>query len=254
MITKDPLTLTGRKLGALVLPDFCERCYWIREHLEGDPPFAIPMPGIFNSIDAQTKHVVHAYFTKHGHAPEWLSEIGNDLESYVDGGLLSWRRYSYHDPKTGVLLRGSPDDIFIARDGSHCLVDYKTARWTPAQDRLLPMYAIQVNAYAYIAERARTFRPMRSVTLVYCEPVTGDIPAHDSTNHQPRGFKLGFAPKVVPVELDLAQIPPLMRRAREILSLDKPPERKLGCEGCYAIADLFFVHDGVLFTKDRAKK
>jgi len=242
---QEPLTLTGRKLGALVLRDFCPRCFWIPEHMDCNPPFSIPLPGVFSNIDDWTKDIVHAHFAEYGRAPEWLSDIGHDVQSYVDPRLLTWQRYDYLDPETGIPLRGAPDDIFIAGNGDHFLLDYKTAKYTATQDRLLPMYAIQVVAYAWIAERARTFRPIKSTSLVYCEPVTGDIAARDRSNRQFKGFKLPFAPKVVPVELDLDLIPPLLRKARDILSLDKPPERKVGCNGCYAVWELSCVDQGI---------
>jgi len=243
---QEPLRMTGRVLGELAMPDFCDRCFHIKQHLTTKPPFSFGFPGIFSNIDGWTKQIVHAHFIKHGRAPKYLAPICDDVDNYVNSSLLHWNRYQYLDPETNILLRGQPDDIFIAGDGGHHLIDYKCAKFTATQDRLYPQYQIQLISYALIGERGCGFKPMKSATLVYTEPVTGDIPAQDSSNHLPRGFKLGFSTKLLPVELDYDLIPPLLRRVRKIMSLKKPPERKLGCEGCYAIADLFFAHDGVV--------
>jgi hypothetical protein len=239
-----PLRLTGRTLGELALPDACDRCYVIKHRMTVRPPFSIPMPGIFSTIDSQTKRLVHHHFIKYGHAPRYLDPICADIQNYLNSSLLHWNRYQYLDPETGILMVGSPDDIFVAGNGDYHLVDYKCAKFTARQDELFPLYQIQLISYALIGESCG-YKPMKSATLAYCEPLTGDIPAQDQSNHQPRGFKLGFAVKLLPVELEYDLLPPLLRRARKLLSLKKPPERKLGCEGCYAIADLFLAHDGV---------
>jgi len=238
------IRISGRTLGELALPAFCERCFWIKRHLKRKP-FDLPFPGIFSSIDAYSKHVIHAYFRKHGRAPEYLSPICNDLQDYVSSGLHQ-SRYRYVDPKTGICVTGAPDDIFIAGNGDYHLIDYKTARFTEKQDELYPLYEIQLNAYAFIAERADKFRPMKSLTLVYTEPVTGDISAQDRTNWLPRGFKLGFAAYLRPVPLDLGKIPPLLEQVRKILALKKPPDQKPGCEDCQAVANLDFVCAGIV--------
>ena len=46
-----------------------------------------------------------------------------------------------------------PDDIFIMADGRFFIVDYKTARFTENQDKLIGMYRVQLNGYAYIFEK-----------------------------------------------------------------------------------------------------
>jgi len=54
------------------------------------------------------------------------------------------------DTATGVRLTGVPDDIFVLADGRYFIIDYKTARYTGAQDALLPLYRVQLNGYAHI--------------------------------------------------------------------------------------------------------
>jgi hypothetical protein len=44
------IRISGKDLGALALPDFCPRCFWIRRHAPQGLPFQV-FPGIFSSID-----------------------------------------------------------------------------------------------------------------------------------------------------------------------------------------------------------
>ncbi len=44
-------------------------------HAEGIP-YQI-FPGIFSSIDAYGKRLVHGWFDRHQSAPPWLSDLGN---------------------------------------------------------------------------------------------------------------------------------------------------------------------------------
>jgi len=71
---------------------------------------------------------------------------------------LQWSRFFREDPETRVRLQGVPDDILRMADGATHIVDYKTARLTETQDELMPVYEVQLNGYAYIAEATGTAR------------------------------------------------------------------------------------------------
>lgn len=51
--------ISVKNLGELALAEFCPRCFRLRLHTR-QLPFQI-IPGIFSSIDACTKRVVHAW-------------------------------------------------------------------------------------------------------------------------------------------------------------------------------------------------
>jgi hypothetical protein len=155
------IRISGKDLGAIALADFCPRCFWVKLHNKGQIPFQI-FPGIFSSIDAYTKRVVHAWFDEAGGPPPWLKEL--------DGVIGYKEPPTYHKFNTivdefGINLTGSPDGVFVCRDGSFMIVDYKTAKFTGNQDNLHPMYEAQLNAYAYISERigfgSVTFGPVQ---------------------------------------------------------------------------------------------
>jgi len=68
-----------------------------------------------------------------------------------------------------VIITGIPDEIFQKKDTSYFIVDYKTARFTGHQDELMPIYKVQLNGYALIAEKCG-LKPVTGIGLVYYEP------------------------------------------------------------------------------------
>lgn len=231
----DPIRISAKTLGALAMPDFCPRCFWIQMRADG-LPYQI-FPGIFNSIDAYGKKIVHRWFDRHGAPPPWLSSLG-DIQGYVEPPHYS--KFFVLDEESSVLLRGSPDGVLLLRNNSHVIIDYKTAKFTEHQDELFPLYEVQLNAYAYIGERSG-LSPVSGLALVYTEPVTDDAAVANDANLNPEGFTMGFTAHVVPVQLNKDAIPPLMRQARAILDLAHPPKSKEGCEDCALLRGLFTV-------------
>ncbi|MFH2076128.1 MAG: hypothetical protein ABIJ57_12415, partial [Pseudomonadota bacterium] len=63
------------EFGAAALGDFCQRCFWIKLKASNKLPWQI-FPGIFSSIDAYTKRVVHAIIDS-DKRPEWLQSMGD---------------------------------------------------------------------------------------------------------------------------------------------------------------------------------
>lgn len=212
-------------LGKLAMPDFCPRCFWI-EMRSDKFPFALPMPGIFSSIDAYGKNVVHSFFDRNGSLPSWFPNIGR-VTGYMRG--LHHSTFNFTDGSTAIMLTGVPDDIYEMEDGSYVIVDYKTARFTERQDALLPLYEVQLNAYAYVA-RHTGLAPITSLFLIYMEPQTGEETWEQSAsgNH----FSIGFS--ATPKQLELrpeGYIDSLLDEARGILEGPSPTPR-VGCGNC----------------------
>lgn len=114
------------------------------------------------------------------------------------------------------------------------IVDYKTASFTQVQAKLLPMYRVQLNAYAYIGERCG-FSPVADLDLVFFQPVTDERAINEDTNVTTDGFQMAFSTRVLPVTIDEEQIPPLLGQVREIYDLDQPPIGKSNCQDCIAL-------------------
>jgi PD-(D/E)XK nuclease superfamily len=235
----EPLAISARTLGALALGNFCPRCFWINLHTKGKLPYRMPMPGIFISIDRYGKNLVHSYFDAQQKLPPWYPRPG-EVVSYVSSQDLHWSRFGVEDAKTGILLRGEPDEIFELQDRSFHIVDYKTAKATPAQDELFPLYGVQLNVYAYIcATGKREFSPVSGLSLIYTEPQTGRSPTTNPEVMSSEGFSLQFSAKLERVELDPeGMIPGLLEQARAMYDQPSAPKGKPGCEDCDLFARL----------------
>jgi hypothetical protein len=228
----EPITISAKNLGALAMPGFCPRCFWVTTHAEGIP-FQI-FPGIFSSIDSYGKRLAHGWFDRHHSVPPWLSQLGN-VAGYVNPPHYS--KFSILDAATNVVLRGTPDGILVMRDGSHLIVDYKTAKFTPHQDELFPMYEVQLNAYAVIGEQTG-IAPVSGLALVYTEPITdGDAITMDA-NQSSSGFVLELRVNIRPVALAPNKIPLLLARVREICDQKSPPPARDGCKDCALLQTL----------------
>jgi hypothetical protein len=228
----EQIRISAKDLGALAMPGFCPRCFWITRHIRR-LPFQI-FPGIFSSIDSYSKKITNRYFEGHSELVHWLAGQGLTGEPVK---VPHHSKYNVLDEETGVLLTGMPDEILRLADGSYAILDYKTAKYTAAQDSLHPVYDIQLNVYAYIGERLE-FNPVTRLLLVYYEPVT-DITAHDvDLLVHDHGFQLGFAGKPLEVAINTARIPGLLRKVREIVDLPAAPRGQPGCADCLALNEL----------------
>jgi len=234
----EQIIISAKNLGGVAMPGFCPRCFWIQMHSDGIP-YRI-FPGIFSSIDAYGKKLVHGWFDRHQSSPPWLAPLGN-IKGYVNPPHYS--KFSIFDAATNVILRGTPDGILVMQDGSHLIVDYKTAKFTLHQDELFPMYEVQLNAYAVIGEQ-NGLAPVSSLALVYTEPVTDDDTAKKDAYQNNSGFLMEFSAHIRPVNLARDAIPPLLVRVREIYDLNRPPESLKGCKDCALLQGLIDLAGG----------
>ena len=226
------ITISAKTLGAVALPGFCPRCFWIQMHAE-KLPYQI-FPGIFSSIDSYAKQLVHGWFDRHQTAPPWLAAMG-DIKGYRNPPHFT--KFAVTDPETNILLRGTPDGILVMRDDSFMIVDYKTAKFTAHQDALFPMYETQLNAYALIGERCG-YSPVSGLSLVYAEPITDMATATKDVNLTAAGFVMEFSAHILPVSLTLQRIPRLLATVREIYDQQRAPEPRPGCKDCELLQDL----------------
>ncbi|MGH9774588.1 MAG: PD-(D/E)XK nuclease family protein [Candidatus Acidiferrales bacterium] len=232
--------ISAKDLGAMRLPDFCPRCFWIKRHNENDFPFQIPFPGIFGSIDKYTKDAIHRYLDKNGNLPGWYPEIGG-VCGYVASNEIYYSKFFVNDPASNVKLRGNPDDVLELANGGYHIVDYKTARITGTQDGLFPMYEGQLNAYAFIAEKM-WFKPVEGLSLIYMEPRT-ELEYAEGEEMIGRGeFELQFrAVRKVVANSAKDMIPPLLREFRRIFDLPEAPAGRTDCANCERLSDLLAV-------------
>ena len=221
------LRLRVRDLAALC--GSCPRCYWIAYHLE--LPYQAPFPRVFNAIDASTKSAIRGHLDRHGRLPAWFPRLG-PVAAYVSPDRLHWSAFRIQDPQTGLVLVGSPDDVFWMADGSYHIVDYKATKPTSPDEEPLPAYEIQLNAYAYIAERVG-LAPVSGLSLIYLEPrrmLSTRTELHAALVFRAIRRSVRCDPRGI--------IPPLLQRASAILSSATPPAGHPGCEDCRRLTRL----------------
>jgi CRISPR/Cas system-associated exonuclease Cas4 (RecB family) len=227
------IKISAKNLGALALPGFCPRCFWISMHCS-KLPFQI-FPGIFSSIDSYTKKVTNLHFELHHRLPSWLKEVSIQARPVK---VPHHSKFKVLHEETDILLNGMPDEILQKEDGSFLILDYKTAKYTKAQDSLLPLYEVQLNAYAYIGKR-NGYDPIAGLALVYMEPLTDlSLEQLDSVIHED-GFLMGFGGHTLEINLnDEKLIPPLLNEVRKIYDQPVPPEGDEECKDCMLLEEL----------------
>jgi len=230
------IRISAKNLGALAMPNFCPRCFWLKLRMENKLPFQT-FPGIFSSIDSYTKNIVHGWFDTHGCCPSWLSELG-DIKGYINPPHFS--KFQIVDKENNVLLTGGPDAVFVKTDNSYVIGDYKTAKFTNTQDTLLPMYEVQLNSYALIGEQCG-LHPVTDLALIYMEPKTDmETACQDSSNHE-KGFSMHFHAGIHKVVINPKMITPLLARVREIFELTIAPDGNSGCKDCELLEKLITI-------------
>lgn len=192
------------------------------------------MPGIFSSIDTYSKRAILAYFERHGRFPPWISGRWSDATPLPTPHHSTFR---LTDSKTNIVLTGVPDLLVGLPGNGLAILDLKTARFSEHQDELLPMYQIQLNGYALIAE-GLDMGHVEALGLVYCEPPAGDGDRDLDALVGDQGFTMPFRATAVPVELDRGIIGPLLKRAKEILGLEKAPREREGCGDCRMVGEM----------------
>ncbi|MCX7994069.1 MAG: PD-(D/E)XK nuclease family protein [Fimbriimonadales bacterium] len=223
--------ISARTLGMLALADACERCFWIRQKI-GEPPS--PFPGIFSSIDSYSKKVVLAFMEWHQRVPDWFQQFGLNGQPLKSPHFM-WFKVPVLNGE--LVLRGVPDEILLTPNDTLTIVDYKTARFKE-NDSLRPLYEVQLNVYARIAETLQIAkpgypfpRPVEALGLLYYDPITEvDCPEKVHSG----GFLMEFRACWSPVERQDAWVDELVERAWSILSRSEPPPTRPNCPTCEA--------------------
>ena len=220
------MRISAKDLDWLAVDDFCPRCFWIERHAK-ELPYQMGFPGIFSSIDAYTKNMVERYFQKNGKFPQWLGDIGSAKR------ILTVKPSEFKVETDSITLTGIPDLLFERPDGSFAIVDYKTAKYTGNQDQLMPIYQIQLNGYAYIAE-AIGLKPVKDLYLVYFEPPYKETYEAITDGHTSgEEFEMPFKPVIHKIRREPKEIGRLLDKASKIYGLDKPPvglNNRIDCE------------------------
>jgi hypothetical protein len=228
------IRISAKNLGQLALPNCCKKCFYLKLKLNFKLPYQI-FPGIFSSIDSYSKKITWAYYQKYGRLPDCFSELGNFSRPVK---APSRNQFFMIDEETNIMLTGIVDEILQKDDGSYFIVDYKTSKWTEAQDKLLPMYVAQLNGYALIGEKTG-IEPVNGLGLVYYQPETQVDDSNISSAIIDGGFRMPFSAHMLEVELEPEKVvKPLMIEVRRLWGMKEAPEGREGCGDCQKIEEL----------------
>lgn len=169
--------ISGKNIAKLNLETTCPVCFKIETYLESQSPiqkkkipFSMGFPGVFSEFDSHIKTSVKNHFVKNGSMPAWFPDLGKKIVDIIPPP--GWQNFNAINKEHGLYLTGAIDAIFKLEDGSHVIADYKTAMITDTQDMLFPLYSAQLHLYKYIAEFRNLYRPINSLVLIYCEPIS----------------------------------------------------------------------------------
>lgn len=227
------MRISAKNLGILALPDCCPRCFWMRAKLGWKSPWAI-MPGIFSSIDGFSKRAILASYEKNGFFPPWIAGRWSDARPLPTPHHSTFR---LTDPETGIVLTGVPDLIIGLSNRRLAILDLKTARYSKHQDALLPMYRVQLNGYALIAE-GLGMGTVEALGLVYGEPPANDDNKGLDALVSDVGFSMPFRATAMPIEIDRSMISPLLKKANTLLEMENPPNGQEGCKECQMVYEM----------------
>ncbi len=224
-------------LGKLKMENFCPRCFWLSNRLpiKKAHTYYSPMPGIVSTIDSHIKHLVATFFSQKKDLPPWLKRVLNEMKV---SDLFRPENWEVEIDK--YILTGTPDILLRLSDNSYCIVDFKTAKLSKAQEDILPLYETQLNAYAYLANKKNL--KVTNLALIYLEPQNckDNSSVYQNTDTIKESFILHFECKIKKVEIwEFSKIENLVKKAGEILSQPKPPDSIADCQFCKGFIDWF---------------
>ncbi len=223
----DYARISCKNLGLLKLKNFCELCFWLQMVLwHNKAPFRFNPARLITRLDPFQKRMILDYWTENeGVFPDWLGPFAEAID--CEGG----GRLTYECQETGLTMTGVPDLIFEFVDDIFGILDEKTAMFSVGDDPLMPMYEVQLNAYAYCLEAQG--KNVGRAGFAYFEGDTGQLGAVPHKLVTDVGHDFNFF--VFFKEIDLnpeKMIPPLLKKVRAIYELEEPPEPSAECPHC----------------------
>lgn len=227
----DDLFISVKNLGALMMPDHCQRCFWLalRTGFKGIWEKFGP---IYSSIDRFMKYHVDSIITDTGHGPDWLLHGKEVISS------MKPPRLTFPIPGIGVTVRGEPDAILECKDGKYLLIDYKAAKYKGDDDFFMPVYFHQLNAYATIIE-AQYGIEIKKMFLCYASVQADKDAAADVTTRLADGFSMRFVINNHVIERNRTVLPDLACIAKNIHRQIEPPPPHEGCKDCQRLASWY---------------
>ncbi|MEX1015306.1 MAG: PD-(D/E)XK nuclease family protein [Phycisphaeraceae bacterium] len=240
----DILTISAKKLGWLAQPDFCERCFYMKSHLNWKQPWAMAMP-IYMTLDKLQKKFITDVIDATGKAPPWMSELG-DVVGHIEPP--NYRQFFYINSDHGVRVWGNADLIPVMADGSLAIVDLKTAKPKGNLDHLASTYLVQQNAYALAAEY-QNLGKVKHLALLYMTAMADGEVSTAPAEGQAGNMVVPFAATLHRLEFKPDLVDDLCGRFRELSERTEMPDAREGCKDCQLTEQ---IHLAYAASKDTA--
>ena len=149
----------------------CPRCFWLQMNKKKRRP-----GGPFPSLPSGMDKILKVHFDKHREKDETPEELEgkfkgrlyNDLEK-----LRIWQNnfkgLTYTDKKSGIILRGALDDLFVTADKTYAPLDFKT-RGYPLKTDTHEHYQHQMDIYSFLLGK-NGLKPAGFAILLFYHPL-----------------------------------------------------------------------------------
>ncbi|MBL7206809.1 MAG: hypothetical protein ISS36_04385, partial [Candidatus Aenigmarchaeota archaeon] len=152
----------------------CPRCFWLKMNKKIARP-----SGPFPSLPAGMDKVLKVHFDTHrkeDSAPEELEgkfegRLFQDIEK-LDVWRNNFRGLQHIDPKTGIILMGALDDLFVTSERKYAPLDFKT-RGYPRKEDTHEHYQHQMDIYSFLLEK-NGMEPADFAILIFYHPIDVD--------------------------------------------------------------------------------
>lgn len=218
-----------RKLSRSKIEDFtrCQRCFYLDRKLGVSRPASYPF-NLNSAVDLLLKKEFDVH-RAHGTAHPLMKTYGIRAIPFAHKDIDTWRQnfkgVQYLHEKTGLLVFGAVDDLWVNTKGELHVVDYKAtskdsevtldAEWQDGYKR-------QMEIYQWLLRR-NGFPVSDTGYFVYCNGKR-DAKAFDG--------KLEFDIKIIPYTGDDAWVEPTLEKIVRCLKGDSIPKASQDCEYC----------------------
>lgn len=205
------------------------------------PPFNSFGAAIFNDMQKIQEAIIGHYLSTEESLPHEFSPFCDCRARASFERHYSKFKYTH---RSGVVLYGAPDEIFVLKNGDLCVLDHKTAHFKGKDDLFHDQYQVQVIGYADIAEGMG----VGTVTLgglLYWE-IQRDIVLANPIGYYKRGIaSVPFVPKPLEIEIDYTVLDPLLKEAKKIWNASDPPDGRQNCKDCKKLDLLFGIEQRI---------
>ncbi len=206
----------------------CPRCFYIDNKLGVKRPPGFPF-AINSAVDTLLKKEFDIHRAKEEQHP-LQKQYGVDARPMSHEELNTWREnfkgVRYEDKKTGFVITGAIDDLWINSKGEYMVVDYKaTAKDEPVVEldkEWQDGYKRQMEIYQWLL-RKNGLKVSNTGYFVYC---TGKL------DREAFDGKIDFDVNLIAYEGDDSWVEGIIGEIKECLDSEKIPESGENCDYC----------------------